>query len=243
MITSTIQSFKTYLENIFNDNPKKIILVLALGFLIYQNFAIDRRLDTFVPYNAYEAPDPTLNQTQWSKVNDKFGQLIQTVNGMTYSVAYDLENISKSFADILNNSDIGKFNILSIGDTQQFTLLDVIVQEVSTLAVMKFSRVDFIVESLNPFKIQKVNITPDKTFQQTQGITARDLLKSEEFRIINPLHLFSPYQTSDDEMKITLSDQSLFDKELIDKAKALQDLQDLKSEDALVKCRAGCTKK
>jgi len=199
----------------------KPLLVLLFAYLIY-TVALDRHsISEFVPSNSFEVPT-TLSPQDWQKLNDKFGTLIQIVNTTTFSVSYQLDNMLAALVTILNNVGVGKFEVLSVGFSTPLTLEDVVIQDVNTLAVTRFKRVDFIVESLNPFIIQRVVITPDKQFIASQNVIPNEPLKPEFFRINNPLHLFNPYKTSDDDMRLTSADVVLFQKTAAEKAKEME---------------------
>ena len=187
----------------------KPLILLTFAFFIYIMMMDGKNLDKFVPSNSFEIPN-SLTTKEFAQINDKFGTLIQSVNRTTFDLGYSLDNILSTFAYILNTMGVGKFTVLSVGETQQFTLLDVVVQDVNTFAITKLKRVDFIVESLNPFKIHKVIITPDSKFIVSQKVAPIDPLKQELFRIQNPLHLFYPYKSSDNEMILTSDDKKLF---------------------------------
>jgi hypothetical protein len=195
----------------------KPILLLALAYLIYTTMMERKSLSQFVPYNSFEAPTE-MKPKEWQQLNDKFGTLVQLVNTTTFSVAYQLDNMVAALSTVLNNMGIGKFDILSVGSSTPLSLTDVVVQDVNTLAITRFARVDFVVESLNPFVIQKVVISPDKQFTSSQNIVARDILVPNMFRIKNDMHLFSPYKTSDDDMKLTETDVKLFESTMTEKA-------------------------
>jgi hypothetical protein len=107
----------------------------------------------------------------------------------------------EAFTTAINSLGLGVFTVLSVGETQQFTLLDVLVQDVKTMAVMYFKRVDFILESMNPFIVHKIIISPDERFFLSH-VTPTDTLSPSLFRLQNPLHLFYPYRTSENEMLV-----------------------------------------
>lgn len=205
----------------------KPIILFTFAYFIYTMMMDNKNLEYahFVPSNVFETPK-NLNDKDFKQVADKFGTLIQIVNGTAFNVSYQLDNILNAFITILNNAGVGKFIVVSVGENQQFTLLNVLIQDVNTLAITRFKRVDFIVESLNPFKIHKVIITPDQQFISSQNVVPTDKLKQELFRIQNPLHLFYPYRTSDNEMIITSDDNKLFTKELQDKAVILKTISE-----------------
>jgi hypothetical protein len=181
-------------------------------------------ISNFVPYNAFEVPKK-MDQVTWQKLNDKFGQLVQLINTTPFQVAYQLDNITDALTNIINNMGIGKFTILSIGNTDQFTLFDVVIQDIETMAVTRFSRVDFLVESMNPFQIRQVLITPDKQWLSSERVIPNDLLRPDYYRIKNQLHLFSPYATSDDYMRLTTSDNIVFQQTMNEKANELMNME------------------
>jgi hypothetical protein len=204
----------------FKTDPTKIILLMGLVYIIYCLVAKNDRLSPFVPSNAFEVPR-NVDPATWQKLNDKFGQLIQLVNTTPFQVAHRELDFVGAFGNIINNLGIGKFTVLSVGYNQQFTLRDVVVQDVDTMAVTRFSRVDFIVESTYPFVIRQVIITPDKQWINSQKVLPKDNLKPNFFRLKNPLHLFYPYATSDDDMALGTSDKILFQQTMKEKADAL----------------------
>lgn len=192
----------------------KYLLLMALAFLLYH--AIIEKRESFVPYNSFEALPETISAPLWKDIHDKFGTLVQTLNNGTYSASYELSNLIETFLKMLNDAGYGKYIILSVGESRQFTLVDVLVQDIETLAITKFIRVDFSVDSINPFKIQKVIITPDTEFVSSQSVQPQDSNR-DFFRIKNPLHLFSPYKTTDNDMAISSDDTQLFNKTLNEK--------------------------
>jgi len=177
-------------------------------------------IDNFVPSNTHDVPD----LQDWNKTYKNFGTLVEKMNNTHYQISYDMENILSAFVQILNSDaeKFGKFTILSVGDTKPFTLFNVLVQNVETLLVIKFTRVDFILDSMNPYIIKNVAVTLDDKFRSSQFITgAQELQNSTMFRIKNPLHLFAPYDTSDNEMIRTTYDFELLEKVVKDKQKEL----------------------
>lgn len=207
----------------FSLNQLTPVMFLFFAYLLYQMIMNEGRIDMFVPSNSFEVPQ-TIKAKDWQVLNDKFGTLVQLVNTTTFDVAYKLDDMVDALNIVLNNSGVGKFNILSVGESQQFTLLNVVVQDVATLAVTKFKRVDFIVESQNPYKIQKVIITPEKEFLSSQNVVPTDKMKPDMFRYMNPLHLPYPYRSSDNEMMVTEDDKVMFEKNMTDKAVMLKTL-------------------
>lgn len=199
------------------------LLFLAFAYLIYTISLERKSISEFVPHNSFEVPT-TLEPKEWQKLNDKFGTLVQVINTTTFAVAYQLDNMIAALSTILNNVGVGKFDILSVGTSSPLTLNDVVVQDVNTLAVTRFKRIDFIVESLNPFIIQKVVITPDKQFLSSQNVLPSEPMAPKLFRINNPLHLFHPFKTSDDEMRLRQEDIKMFQDTMVEKSRELENM-------------------
>lgn len=190
-----------------------VLIIYIIYYLFFSAGSNVIRIDRFVPYNTYEAVSPdnkNLSQSDWQTLNNKFGRLVQLVNSTTFDTSYQTDNLIDILTTVLNSSGAGKYVILSVGDSKQFTLLNTLIQDVSTLAIVRFKQVDFIVEGVKPLKVNKVIITPDKEFKSSQKVLPVDKLKPDFFQIQNPLHLFAPYKTSDDDMKITDSDKIVF---------------------------------
>lgn len=215
------------------SNGWRPVIVIVFAFFIYKAVMSNNLLDTFVPFNAFEAPT-TLTASQWQQLNDKFSRLVQAVNTTSYQVSYQLENILDALQNILNSSGQGKFYVLSVEESKQFTLINVIIQDLETMAVMKFSRIDFLVDSIDPYKIQKVILTPDKTFLSSQNVNAKDALQPQMFRIQNPLNLFYPYRTSQNEMIITNDDTKEFEKLLKEKSVSLENMYNKLDSDGTI---------
>ena len=205
------------------SNQLQVVLALVLGYLLYTYVQEKRSISQFVPYNSFEAPT-TLKPEEWQHLNDKFGTLVQLVNTTAFSVTYQLNNMTAALSTILNNMGLGRFDVLSVGDSTPLTLTNVVVQDANTLAVMRFKRVDFIVDSMNPFIIHRMVLTPDEQYISSQKVLPQDKLSPSMFRIDNQLHLFSPYKTSDDDMRLTTVDQDLFNKTMADKALQLNNM-------------------
>jgi len=199
----------------------KPLFVLVIGYMIYTVMLERNTLSHFVPYNSFEVPK-NMDPKDWQKLNDKFGNLIQLVNTTTFSVAYQLDNMVAAFKTVINNIGVGSFEILSVGETTPLSITNVVIQDVSTLAVTRLKRVDFVVESMNPFVISKVIITPDTQYIASQNVTPKDPLVPNLFRTKNALHLFYPYKSSDDDMMLTDVDRKLFEITQNEKAAELQ---------------------
>ena len=206
-----------------NLNRLRPLLFFAFAYLIYTVILERKDLSHFVPYNSFEVPK-NLTDKEWQTLNDKFGNLIQIVNTTEFSVAFRMDDMISAFVTILNNVGVGKFIVLSVGSSTALSLTDVVVQDVNTLAVTRFKRVDFIVEAVNPFIINKVIITPDKQFVASQNVLPKDNLQPQMFRIQNELHLFYPYRTSDDDMRLTDIDKTLFQQTANEKALQLSSM-------------------
>ncbi len=187
-------------------------------------------MSSFVPYNAFEVPH--LEPVQWEKVKAKFKRLVQTVNTTPYAEAYE----SKKMIDVVQRTlakstgGQGGFHILSVGNTTPFSLEDVVVQDVESLAVFRLSRVDMIVDTLHPLVVKQLILTPDTEFISSRLAAPRDELEPHYFRLLNPLHLFEPYRTSHNEMLRTKADRQLFSQEIMEKAKSMQELIDKEGE-------------
>jgi hypothetical protein len=168
---------------------------------------VTMKVENFVPYNTFELPDD-LKDGEYKQIYDLFGTVTNIVNSSEYKLSYELGDIQTALVNLLNSLGMGQFNIIAIGKTDQFSFDDVIVQNMNTLEIAKFSRIDFIVDSMNPFVISKVVMIPDPTFnKQNHNILPIDPLSDDSlFRIKNPYHLFYPYETSDNEMKLTEND-------------------------------------
>lgn len=181
---------------------KRYLFVLSLVLIIcyaYKEYFIR---ETFVvAHNTHSVPRTESSaQKTFQESRQQFGRLVQLVNSTNYKVTYNMENILGAFEAVLNKQDISKYHILSIGDTKPFTLYDVIIQDVQSLATIRFKRVDFMVDSLNPFVIKNVIIHVDPDYTTTQNLMAtQELQPDTQFRIKNPLNLFAPYDTTDNE--------------------------------------------
>jgi hypothetical protein len=169
----------------------KPLLFLVFAYFIYHAIStLGVHHAGFVPYNSFEVPD-TIDPKTGMDLYSKFGTIVDTVNSSTFSISYQLKNVIDSFANVLNGLGLGKFRIISVRDSKPFTLESVLIQDELTNKMHLFKRVDFIVDSLDPFKISQIIITPEP-----QGV---DPLAPDVFRINNPLHLFYPYKTSDND--------------------------------------------
>jgi hypothetical protein len=200
---------------------KRIIMLLLILILLYLLFSCYTPIESLVPFNSYEAPNNS--PTIWNQSRDKFGTLIQTINSTNYAVSYNINNQIDALKKVLNSQNIGKFNILSIQDTKPYTLFNVIIQDVDTFAVIRFARVDYMIDSVNPFIIKNIKVTLDNTFTSNQFVQGLDSLQNDTvFRIKNPLHLFAPYDTSDNENIVSTDDIMLMQNVIAEKEKILE---------------------
>jgi hypothetical protein len=182
-----------------------------------------------VASNTYNPPKHEgKSEKDLNEIKNQFNTLIKTINDTHYQASYEMENIVNAFEKILNQ-DIGNgkgsYKILSIDDSKSFTLYGVVVQEIESFFVSRFERVDFIVDSMNPFLIKNVIIELDQDFVSSQFVLPQDDLRDESmFRIKNKLHLFAPYKTSDNEMVKTSDDVQVLKTIIQKKQKQLEAL-------------------
>ncbi len=187
----------------------KLVALLVFGYIAWTlvtRSSTTNSIANFVPFNATEAPDPLL-PNQWKSVNDRFGTLLQSVNTTSFALSYRMHDMLSALASVLESVAPAKYTVLSVGQQDYFALHDVLIQEVDTLAMAKLARVDFVLQSMNPFLIQKVVFTLDPTYSNSQDIKPVDEMSQHQpFQIRNPLHLFYPYNTSDNSMAISTTD-------------------------------------
>ena len=205
------------------------LFVLSVSYLIFYGLMYNlkpEKMSNFVAFNNYSIPETdSSSQKVFKDSREQFGKLIQLVNSTNYQVSYDMENILSAFEKVLEKTGPSKYHILSIGDTKPFTLYDVIIQDVSNLSTTKLKRVDFMTDSMNPFIIKNVIIQADDTFSASQYILPRQELQNDnQFRIKNPLNLFAPYDTSDNENIRTNSDIELLRNVIKEKEQVLKTL-------------------
>jgi len=202
------------------------VIGLLFAVMLYSWSLQNSKKENFVAYNAFEPVNPEMIPPQgFDSFYEKFGTLLQTVNGTSYAVAYHQEDLINTLKDIINSVGIGKFRILSVGDMMPFTLTNVLIQDEKNLAYVKFSRVDFIVSSVKPFVIQKVILLPDETFNASQESFPAALMdKKNLFALDNPLHLFYPYKTSDNDMVLTAQQETDFNAVVAEHAALLAEM-------------------
>lgn len=188
-----------------------LLLILVLVIVVYYCAEIRQGLEHFVAYNDSEPPKG-LSAADWAGIHDNFGTLIQAVNRTPHAFAYNVEDLREVLAYAINATKLGTYVILSIGNVYNYSMSNVLIQDVVTQAITKFNRVDFIVDTLLPRKVRKIIITPETTFRSTRNVEKDDpLVDAQYFKLKNQLHLFYPYNTSDNDMYITADDQVLFD--------------------------------
>ena len=185
----------------FSIDQIKPVLILVFAYFIYTAFVENKIVDSFVAFNEFESILPNQKVTDWNTIYSKFGTLVSKINNTEYSMSYQLDDILDTLTKILNSTGLGNFVIVSVGETKPFTLYNVTIQDTATLDITTFSRIDFITDSINPFKIQKIIVSPKSL--DTSTLQSQDSLQPGFFQIQNPLHLFYPYKTSDDNMMIT----------------------------------------
>src|SRR5215210_2371451 len=124
-------------------DPQLQLLLLLFGTLFIYELIKTREM--FVPFNSFEVPIiDKKDAANWDVINDRFGTLLQTINGQKYAIAYHLDDMIQTFTNVLNASGLGKFKVISIGSTQPFTLTDVVVLDQTMQQPIHFYRVDFI---------------------------------------------------------------------------------------------------
>ena len=205
------------------DKNLRYCIYALVAFLLYGILA-KPTLENFVPYNSYKIPriDKT-DEIMWKDVRDRLTQLVNLVNTRKWSLSYDMDKLEETLQQVLDASGLGKIQVTSVGGKSSLSLTDVTAIDKQVMMPFKLDRVDFMVDSMNPFIITQVTITPspvnvpnpDETIAVFSG--AYD---NSQFRIKNKLGLFYPYPTSDNDMKIT---GDVIDKHLeVMKAKEIQ---------------------
>lgn len=176
-----------------------IIAIVVVVFIIYHRSSATEH---FIPFNAF------------GKYNDEhydlFNTLVNTLNSTEFSVPYTLNDVSGAFASMMNSTGLGDFSVVSIGaGSSTFSLRDVLIRCENTLQTARLSSVNVTVDSLDPSRLQHVHVVLDKNSLRPlpYGAGPVDELAvdagiSNIFRILNPYHLFYPYATSDDDMKV-----------------------------------------
>lgn len=213
------------------DRSTVILVFLAVG--LYYLFQVNRP-EHFVPYNAYRAPviDPT-DGDEWPSANDRFEQLTSFINRQTFNLKYNSQSLQTTLSEVLQTSGLGPHTILSVEETLPFTLKGVIVLDHLTNVPVKFTRVDFMLDSLNPYIVNSVQLTKDTAFTTSQIKPVDGLSPDTHFRLMNPLRLFYPYATSDNENAIDMDDVKAHNLVVQEHASQLQALQQSKDPKTL----------
>jgi len=205
---------------------KTTIIIIFIAYFLYCSTCSNVN-EFFVPFNSFSTElkklSPDGPAQDYNLIQEKFKKLYTVINNTKYRTRYSMTNLVPAFQDILDqHSDIGKYIVVTSNPTQQFTLFNVLIQDVESFGLFRFNRIDFIIDSLNPFVIKKVILQPDTSFQSTQQVLPLDQLSSDElFRLKNPLHLFNPYSTSLNEMIQTNDDMKYLKNIIIEKEQAL----------------------
>ena len=210
----------------FFDRFKPLVFVLVIYFA-YRFFVKNTETFRAAPYNVHSPPktDAT-DKSHVENVNDTYTKLVKLINDSTFDIPYKLDDFKTPFLDLLNTQGLGTFSILSVGQESSVSLINVLIQDNETYTVYRFPRVDFIVNSLNPFKIQRIVITPDLPDTTVRNLEPVDELRDDKtFRISNPLHLFYPYATSDNEMALTPNDLAQNQNLMVAKGQMLKSLE------------------
>ncbi len=178
------------------DNIVPILVVAVLLGAIFK-----QTREQFVPFNAFQVPIITEKDVaDWDVVNRRFGTILQLVNGQRFALSYQLQDMTDVFVRVLNGLGLGEFKVVSIGDTKPFTLFDVNVLDTTMGTPFHFDRIDFIVNSVNPFVVERVVTTPSLA----SAASAVDPMRPDDLFVLkNPYSLFFPYKTSFNDMAIT----------------------------------------
>ena len=174
----------------------------AIIIVILYLYSNKNSLEEFVPFNVFEAPSPDVVME-----NDRIVDLIQIINGNPFAIAHDLTQQINTFENVLNNSGLGRFTIISVQTSTQFSLINIMIKDENQQTVFTIPRVDFIVSTINGDQVISKILVSDPRLEHPK---ARDSLSQENmFRIKNPLHLFYPFATSDNDMIFSEVDQRI----------------------------------
>src|SRR6476469_2709977 len=147
-------------------NRLKPLIIVVVIYFVYMMFVKkdSEASESFeaAPYNIYTPPktDAT-DKSHLENFNYTFTKLVKLINDSTFDIPYQLDDLKTPFANLLNTQGLGTYSILSVRQESSVSLIDVLIQDNDTYTVYRFPRVDFIVNSLNPFRIQRIVITPD----------------------------------------------------------------------------------
>lgn len=175
-----------------------VFLLFVIAYLILNSIC----LEPFVASNEYEVSD--LTSEEWVKVGSLFKNVVQIVNGTNYDISGNMRDTVGKFLQVINSTGLGKFIISSVGTSSPFTLYNVLVQETTSGQQTLLKRVDFVLDPLDLTRIGKIILTPDLVAVE-EGISSfPQEQQDKQFKIENPLFLFYPYSTSDNDMTVTL---------------------------------------
>lgn len=181
-----------------------IILLFVITYMLLNSIC----LEPFAAINENEVSN--LTSEEWIKVGALFENVVQVVNGTNYDISVNMRDTIAKLLQVLNASGLGTFIISSVGNSSPFTLYDVLVQETKSGQQTLLKRVDFVLDPLDVSRIGKVILTPDlvpvNPDQKIEGSPQSE--EDKQFKIENPLFLFYPYATSDNDMAFPSSEVS-----------------------------------
>ena len=189
----------------YSSQTVSLALGILVAWLMYQVWTGGfKDEEAFVPYNSFVVPDEpqTVKTTSEASSEDKTVNLVARVNAATWSLPYNMSDLTSALEEALNSLGLGKFKVSSVGSKGNFSLARVIVMDKESQWPMAFERVDFMLNSLNPFLLDKILITPAMKGQGGPKALS-ETVDNHVFRIKNKLGLFYPYPTSDNDMAIS----------------------------------------
>lgn len=179
------------------------VVALSFIYLIYYTYLKG------CLYEGFESQSLQFDEKEDKSVPERFEKLVNVINQTTFDLPLKMGgDLGELFSKIITLdlvSSVGHFYVVNIGQVQSFSIFDVLLQDVATLSFANFTRVDFIVDSIDPNIIKNVLITPDTTFSSSSFVVPGVATESV-FQIKNPLHLFAPYSTSDNERIVSDQD-------------------------------------
>ena len=201
-----------------------IVLILIIITLLY--ILSKPTIENLVaPYNVFTAPaNQPLDEDQITSINNRFATLVALINNTSLSIVYktvvsSAQDMVDIFTIVLNTLAPSKYTIVSVDGSGQLTLTGVTIQDTISKQTLKFSNVSFIVNTSNGTIVERVVVTPSAALSEAAIVRARDQLSPDTFfRIKNPLHLFYPFATSDDEMTLNLDNPVPFNAALFEMA-------------------------
>lgn len=170
--------------------------------IMYFSFSVTAKTqpENFVPFNSFNVDLGSSTQESprsWSDTQDTFVKLIKAVNNTEYHEPYFGVTAVTTFENILNKVNLGKYKVLSVGHNTPYILYDVLIQNIGTFSIKKFSLVKL---TANKREITSVEISEDPLFISSLFVRPTDQLQPDsQFRIKNSLNLFAPFDTSDNE--------------------------------------------